>query len=209
MRKEVELITETGATYRALLRPGTPADRVALVKSWAPLLERESAIWLDWEWPWKTFGTSDLHLDQNPEWLVITDELESEESDELFGVLVTTGPTTAQQAGIEELLGPNARLLWVEYIAIAPAIRPNCPYSDQRKPRVKGVGRQLMCAAVARSVDLDLEGKIGLHAEGPSANTYTAWGMHSVGNAGHRAGGSFPVFFGDAMWATGFIDRTE
>jgi hypothetical protein len=127
MPEEVELITETRAAYRGILRPGTPADRVALVKSWAPLLERERATWLDWEWPWQTFGTSDLHLEGlNPDWLVIADELESEASGELFGVLVTTGPATARQAGVEELLGPDARLLWVDLQRAAQATCEGC-----------------------------------------------------------------------------------
>lgn len=208
MPNQVELITEAGTAYGACLRLGTPADRTALEKSWLPTLERGPATWLDREWPWRTFGLSDLHLDENSEWVVLADELEPGASGELFGILVTTGPATAQQVGLEDLMPADGRLLWLEYIAIAPCIRPDCPPHDRRRPRVKGVGRQLMCAAIDRSFDLGIEGKIGLHAEGPSANVYDGWGMRRIGNADHRAGGSFPVFFGDAVWALGFSGRT-
>jgi hypothetical protein len=179
------------------------------VKSWVPLLERERALWPDWEWPWETFGKSELHLDDNPELLVLADELEPGSSGELFGVLVTTGPTTSQQAGLGQLLAHDLPLHWLEYIATAPSIRQNCPPNDQRQPLVVGVGRALMCSAIGRSFDLGLGGTIGLHAEGRSGQTYgpTGWGMQSIGNAGHRAGGSFPVFFGDATWATQFSGR--
>ena len=138
---------------------------------------------------------------------MLADELEPGASGELFGVLVTTGPISAQEAGLGELLATDGRLLWVEYIASAPSIRKDCPAPDRRKPRVLGVGRQLMCAAIVRSRDLGLEGRIGLHAEGPSAAVYNGWGMRSVGYASHRTGGAFPVFFGDATWAAGFVDR--
>lgn len=210
MPQQVEIFTEGGDPYQAQVRPGTQADRQMLVKLWAPLLDRERAMWPDWEWPWQTLGKSDLHLDDNPELLVLADELEPGSSGELFGVMVTTGPTTAQQAGLGLLLAATVRLLWLEYISTAPSIRRECPSNDQRQPRVKGVGRALMCAAIGRSFDLRLDGAIGLHAEGRSADTYGArgWGMRNIGDADHRAGGSFPVFFGDASWAADFSGRT-
>ncbi|MEP7123069.1 MAG: hypothetical protein ABJE95_19230 [Byssovorax sp.] len=207
--RQVEIVTETGIAYQACLRSGTSADRADLEKLWLPMLERGPETWLDRDWPWRTFGISDLHLDENSDWLVLADELEAGASGELFGVLVTTGPATTQQLGLDALLPANHRLLWLEYVAIGPSIRPDCPSRDRRQQRVKGVGRQLMCAAIDRSFDLGVDGKIGLHAEGPSANVYTGWGMRRIGNAAHRAGGSFPVFFGDATWAAGFSGRTR
>lgn len=206
MFERAELITEAGEAYKARLRRGTSTDRTALEKSWVPTLEGGPSYWLDREWPWSTFGTSDLHLDLNPEWLVLADELEPEASGELFGVLVTTGPATVEQAGIQELLEAENALLWVEYIAIAPSLRPDCPLHRRRKPCVKVVGPQLMRAAIARSEALGQSGRIGLHAEGDGAReTYTAkWRMRFLGNAEHRAGGAYPVCFGDAEWAAQF-----
>src|SRR5262249_31457482 len=122
---------------------------------------------------------------------------------------VTTGPATAKQAGIDELLGITGKLIWIEYVASAPSLRPDCPAADRRMSRVKGVGHWLMCAAISRSFDLGQKGQIGLHAEGPSAGVYTRWGMRCVGNADHRAGGTFPVFFGDATWAATFGGRAR
>lgn len=207
MLQQVELITEAGAAYLACLRPGTSADRTELEKSWLPTLERGPTKWLDWEWPWRTFGLSDLHLDENPEWLVIADELGPTPSGELFGVLVTTGPATAQQAGIDELLEMTGKsTMWVEYIAIAPSLRPDCPAQFRRKAHVKAVGPQLMRAAIGRSEELGCDGRICLHAEGDGAReTYTAkWRMRDLGYATHRAGGAYPVCFGDAAWAAEF-----
>ena len=216
MIEEVELITDSGDSYRARLRRGNPADRAALVKSWVPMLERGPAHWLDREWGWDTFGESDLHLPRHdPEWLVLADELEPGARSDLLGVLVTTGPISATEAGLAALSGPaerlaaDRRLLWVEYIASAPSVRPDCPSLDQRKPRLKGVGYRLMCAAIARSFDLGIDGVIGLHAEGPSASVYARWNMAHIGDAEHRAGDRFPVFFGDTIWASGFPDRTR
>ncbi len=184
-----------------------------LVKSWGPTLNRGPLAWLDREWPWRTFGTSDLHLDKDPEWLVIADELGSTPSGELFGVLVTTGPATARQAGIDDLLEmEDESMMWVEYIAIAPSLRHDCPVEEQRKVHIKAVGPQLMRAAIARSQDLGHGGRIGLHAEGDGARkTYTGkWRMRELGNADHRTGGAYPVCFGDAAWATQFsLDQAK
>jgi hypothetical protein len=213
MHKEVELITEAGLPYRARLRPGAAADRAVLVGSWMPTLELGPASWLDRGWPWETFGTSELHLDLNSEWLVLADEVEPGAIGELFGVLVTTGPVTAQQAGLQELLKIDGELIWVEYIAIAPSLRSDCPSPLRRKPRLKIVGSQIMKAAIARSEELGLSGRIGLHAEGDDARkTYTdpspkGWNMRNLGDAPHRAGGAFPVCFGDAAWAAEFCSR--
>ena len=221
MRDEVQLIIETGGAwraYRARLRVGTPTDRTALVRSWGPAFEDGPDHWTDRDWPWDTFGTSDLHLDPNPQWLVIADELEPGASGELFGVLVTTGPATAQEAGLGELSGPgkplarDCALLWVEHIAIAPSIRfPDCPASHRRKQHVKGVGPQLMRVAIERSEALGLSGRIGLHAEGDRArDTYTVkWLMICLGEAVHRAGDTYPVCFGDVGWAAQFCARLD
>ena len=203
------LSTETGDAYQARLRLGTPMDRIALVASWGPTLERGPVHWQDREWPWRTFGATDLHLDVKPQWLVLADEVEPTARGELFGVLVTTGPSTANQAGISDLLEMDSELIWVEYIAIAPSLRPDCPAPYRRKPRVKGIGPRLMRAAIARSEALGLSGRIGLHAEGDGAReTYkTKWGMRDLGEAVHRAGGAYPVCFGDAAWAAQFCSE--
>jgi len=206
MFAQVELITETREAYPARLRLGTPRDRGTLVKTWVPTLARGPEAWLDREWPWDRFGDDDLHLDVNPEWLVLADELAPGASGELFGVLVTTGPVTAGEAGIHDLMEIDGGLIWVEYIAIAPSLRPDCPARHRRRPCVKIVGPHLMNAAIERSMALGLEGKIGLHAEGDGAReTYTKkWHMRCPGDAVHRMGGAYPVCLGDAAWAAEF-----
>jgi hypothetical protein len=205
MPREVELTTETGDPHRARLRPGTAMDRRTLVMTWEPILRRGPAHWTDREWPWRAFGVSELHLDLSPEWMVLEDE-EPAASGELFGVLVTTGPTTTREAGIEKLLPLDGGLLWLEYIAIAPSVRPDCPARHRRQPRLKGIGPVLMREAITRSKRLGLEGRICLHAEGSVARTtyQEKWGMRSLGEAAHRAGGDYPVYFGDAGWAARF-----
>jgi hypothetical protein len=208
MLEDVELITEqTKVAYRARVRPGTPADRVTLMSSWLPVLEDGPDHWDDREWSWATFGEADRHLDANPQWLVLADEVEQGASGELLGVLVTTGPATAEEAGINRLLEMDGALLWVEYIAVAPSIRSDCPPRLRRNPRLLVAGQQLMRAAIERSEELGLGGRIGLHAEGARAlATYTGkrWNMICIGEAAHRAGGDYPVCFGDAAWAAGF-----
>ncbi len=176
-----------------------------LEMEWVPALEDGPDHWLDREWPWHALGIEDLHLEVSSEWLVIADELEQGATGELFGVLVTTGPVTVQRAGIDKLLKLEGELIWVEYIAIAPRIRPDCPAPQRRRSRVKSVGFQLMCAAIGRSLRLGLDGRIALHAEGPSAEVYTRWDLLLIGNADHRTDGRFPVFFGDAAWAARFL----
>jgi hypothetical protein len=212
MLDEAVLITETGGAYRARFRMGTAADRRALVGSWLPMLARGPAHWLDREWPWDTFGADELHGDLNPEWLVLADELEQGASGELFGVLVTTGPMSARHAGIEHLLAVDGGFFWVEYIAVAPSLRKNCPLPLRRRPWLRVVGPSLMKAAIARSKALGMEGRLGLHAEGELARlTYGAenWNMDYLGEAAHRAGDAYPVYFGDAAWAVEFCaERT-
>jgi hypothetical protein len=67
-----------------------------------------------------------------------------------------------------------------------------------------------MLAAIARSESMGLEGRIGLHAEGPVAcNAYTSWNMRQLDDAPHPAGGQFPVFFGDATWAREFRTKRK
>jgi hypothetical protein len=207
---EVELIAETGGPYRARLRPGTPTDRRALVLTWQPVLDAGPARWLDREWSWATIGKSELHVEASPELLVIADEVETGASGDVLGVLVTTGPTTVEHAGIAELLELDGGLLWVEQIATAPSLRKDCPPAHRRKPRLKLVGSHLMRAAIARSRSFGLGGRIGLHAEGEIAcATYDGWLMRSLGDGVHRAGGMYPVYFGDGAWADRFCSAPD
>ena len=208
MPHEVEILTGGGVPHRARIRLGTASDRLTLMKSWVPVLNRGPTHWLDRLWPWMTFGDGDLHIELGSEWLVIADEVEPGSSSEIFGVLVTTGPTTAQEAGIGDLPGmAGESMLWVEYIAIAPSIRlPDCPLPDRRTTHVMAVGPQLMRAAITRSYALGTDGRIGLHAEGDGARKiYTKkWKMRDLGVATHRTGDAYPVCFGDAAWAVEF-----
>jgi hypothetical protein len=62
-----------------------------------------------------------------------------------------------------------------------------------------------MLCAIARSVELNCNGRIGLHAEGTVAQAiYQKWRMRLLPDAPHPTGGTFPVFFGDAAWARDF-----
>lgn len=205
MNVEVQLADEGKEPYRALIRPGTVADRAALVRHWAPVLTRGPSTWLDRDWPWETFGETDLAFDCNPEWLVLVDELASEARGDVLGVLVTTVPVSAREASLDDPSAAPSTLLWLEYIAIAPGLRPDCPARDRRSPVLKGVGVQLMLRAICRSEDQGLGGQLALHAEGEVAcSTYGRWKMRPFGDAAHPAGGRFPVFLGDSAWAQQF-----
>jgi hypothetical protein len=110
MLDEVELVTETGADYPARLRPGTAEDIRALIRTWVPILERGPESWLDREWDWPALGVADLHVELNPEWLVIVDELGAGPSREILGVLVTTGPVTAPASRRRSPAGGSRRI---------------------------------------------------------------------------------------------------
>jgi len=209
MRVEVQLADESGQPYRALIRPGTERDRRHLVKSWRPVLSRGPEHWLDREWAWEQFGAAELAFPNNPEWLVLTDELEREARGDVLGVLVTTVPVSAAEAALTDRAAAAQAMLWVEYIAIAPSLRkPDCPPQDRRVPFLKAIGVRLMLAAIMRSEVMQLGGRIGLHAEGTIAyETYTRWNMRELGKALHPAGGRFPVFFGDATWAREYREQ--
>lgn len=208
---EVTLADARNEPYRARLRAGNAKDRERLVKSWAPVLSRGPEQWLDGDWSWETFGEADLAFPLHPEWLVIVDEIESEARGDVLGVLVTTGPLAPSDAALTDPAAAAGALFWVEYIAIAPSLRPDCPDRDRRVPTLKGVGVRLMLAAIARSDGAGLAGRLGLHAEGKIAcSTYRdKWHMEQLGEADHPAGGRFPVFYGDAAWAAGYRAKYE
>lgn len=201
MVAEITLKDEKGLPYRALLRRGNARDRARLIKSWGPVLERGPEQWLDRDWPWGALGIDDLAFNETPELLVLSDELEGSARGDLLGVLVTTAPVTAQEAALDAAIA-SGPLLWVEYIAIAPSLRRDCPEHDRRVPILKGVGARLMIAAIARSRSMGLGGRLALHAEGAVAcDAYDSWEMRQLGPAIHPAGGSYPVFLGDDAWA--------
>jgi hypothetical protein len=201
MVAEVTLQDEGKSPYRALIRPGDAKDRARLTRSWGPVLERGPERWLDREWRWSELGSAELAFSRNPELLVLSDEIELGARGDLLGILVTTAPITPQEAALDAatVSGP---LLWVEYIAIAPSLRTDCPAGDRRSPVLKGVGIRLMIAAIGRSRAMGLGGRVGLHAEGALAcDTYVRWEMRQLEPAIHPAGGSYPVFLGDDAWA--------
>lgn len=203
MIAEVTLADEHKRPYRALLRDGKEQDRERLVKTWAPVLRRGPEGWLDREWPWEKFGITDLAFNVNPEWLVLSDEVETGSTGDVLGVLVTTAPITAQMAALKDAAAAAADLLWVEYIAIAPSLRRDCPDQDRRPHYLRGVGVRLMMAAIERSKSMRLGGRLALHAEWEVAcSAYATWDMRGLGRLPHPAGGDFPVFFGDVAWAT-------
>jgi len=191
------------------LRLCTPADKRVLVEVWAPILDRGPQEWLDRDWTWNALHAPDqLAFNVAPEWLVLADEVEPDAKGDLIGALVTTGPLSPPDASLDIKTVGDETFAWVEYVAIAPSIRKNCPALDRRKVLLKGVGSQLMMAAIRRSQSLGCNGRVGLHAEGAVAKeAYRAWNMQELPEAPHPAGGRFPVFFGSADWALKFAER--
>lgn len=203
-------LSNEGQPYVVALRACAREDRRTLAAVWGAALERGPSSWLDREWWWDDLtASSELAFAINPEWLVVADEVEPAAQRDLLGVLVTTGPVPPERTGIDLATVGDRGVVWVEYIAIAPGLRPGCPAPDRRRAALKGVGPQLMRRAIERSVGLGCEGRIGLHAEGAVAvDTYRdKWNMRLCTDAPHPAGGSFPVFFGDAEWASKFLAR--
>lgn len=192
--------------YRVRVRRCTASDARALDLGWPPILERGPRTWLDRQWSWGALDApEELAFDEDPEWIVAVDEVEEGASGDHLGVLVTTGPIAVQAAGLDASVVGAEPVVWVEYIAIAPTLRPDCPPLDRRKIQLKGVGQALMLHAIERSVALECQGRIGLHAEGPVAQAaYLKWKMRPLPEAPHPTGGMFPVFFGDADWAKSF-----
>lgn len=175
--------------------------------TWLPLFERGPASWLDREWRWDALDDAgELAFAVQPEWAIVVDEVGPEATGDVLGVLVTTGPVDVVTAALDPAEVGEQPLLWLEYIAIAPTIRPDCPAPDRRPIVLKGLGRVLMARAIERSRALGCDGRIGLHAEGEVAfRTYAEqWRMRQLADARHPTGGTFPVFFGDADWARGF-----
>lgn len=203
-------ISNDGQPYVVVLRECTREDRRTLVTTWGAALERGPSSWLDREWMWGDLtAPSELAFAIDPEWVVVADEVEPVAQRDLIGVLVTTGPVPPARTGIDPAVAGDQSVVWVEYIAIAPGLLPGCPAPDRRRVGLKGIGPQLMRRAIERSVALGCEGRIGLHAEGAVAvDTYRdRWNMRLCPDAPHPAGGSFPVFFGGAQWATAFLSR--
>jgi hypothetical protein len=175
-------------------------------------LERGPSEWLDRDWCWNGLDAADqLAFKVLPEWLVVADEVEADAQHDLLGVLVTTGPIAPSHAALDPAVVGSARMMWVEYIAIAPSVRDECPEQDRRGMVLKGVGQQLMLAAILRSERMGCDGRIGLHAEGDKAiHTYRErWKMHELPEAPHPTGGSFPIFFGSAEWAQEFRSKVR
>jgi GNAT superfamily N-acetyltransferase len=207
--RDVFVVAADGGNHRLQLRTCVPADVDVFLGIWAPMLERGPKQWLDRGWSWEKLDAADqLAFDASPEWLVLADEVEEGAPRDLLGVLVTTGPITPAVASLDVGTVGEGGIVWVEYVAIAPAIRGDCPALDRRGVRLKGVGAQLMLAAIQRSKELGCRGRVGLHAEGEVARrAYNDWEMDELRDAPHPTGGFFPVFFGSADWALGFTGR--
>jgi hypothetical protein len=207
--RDVLVARNGGGVHRLRIRACTTADRRVLVAVWAPILDRGPRTWLDRDWSWEALDTQDpLAFDVDPEWLVLADEVEPDAKGDILGTLMTTGPITPTDASLDVATIGDGSLAWVEYIAIAPSIRPDCPTLDRREIMLKRVGAQLMVAAIKRSRSLGCDGRIGLHAEGDVAkHVYSAWERQELPEAAHPAGGSYPVFFGSADWARDFAER--
>lgn len=65
-------------------------------------------------------------------------------------------------------LAPSRDLVYIEYVAVAPWNRRDLKTS----PRIRGVGKVLVRSAADLSIDLGLEGRIGLHSKPASEAFY-------------------------------------
>jgi hypothetical protein len=209
--QHVLLLRSDEGTHRASLRPCTPADKRVLVEVWAPLLDRGPRGWLDREWRWDALDApNQLAFNVDPEWFVLADEVEPDSRGDLIGTVVTTGPISPADASLDIKTVGTESVVWVEYVAMAPSNRKNCPDADRWKVLLKPVGWHLMIAAIRRSQRLGCNGRIGLHAEGEVAEqTYLGWKMQKLPDAPHPAGGAYPIFFGSAKWAQEFMKRGQ
>lgn len=206
-QREVTLSCD-GRPYRASIRCQTKQDTRVLVEIWAPALDRGPSNWLDREWTWHNL-VGESAFPTGCESLVIADDVENECRGDILGILVTTGPHEPATVGLPAS-GSDSSLLWVEYIAIAPSLRDDCPSTDARQPRLTLIGPQLMLSAIQRSSELGCTSRLGLHAEGEKAQkAYLKWGMKQFPAGAHPCGGSYPVFYGDSAWAESFQNRLE
>jgi hypothetical protein len=204
--RDALVVRSDGLRHRVRLRTCTTGDVRVLCTTWPPVFDQGPAEWLDREWRWDALDDPEqLAFRESLEWIVAVDEAEAGAEGGVLGVLVTTGAITVAEAALDPAVVGERPLVWVEYIAISPTLRPECPPFDRRQPLLKGVGRTLMLCAIERSVGLGCDGRIGLHAEGAGArDTYLRWKKQNLPDAPHPAGGTYPVFFGDADWARGF-----
>lgn len=206
-RKYVRLPTATALTVAAVVRPVTEADKRLLLTQWRPVLNRGPAEWLDREWEWADLDHADqLACTNNAQWVVVA----SHDDAELFGVLVVSGPVPLS----EMVPGTDQRrFLWVEYLAISPTIRGDCPSNQVREVRVKAVGKLMMTVAIELSVASGADGRVGLHAEGSVAiASYRRWNMSELDTkARHPTGDDlYTIFIGDESWAAAFqVDDGE
>src|SRR5581483_644639 len=133
MLPKVVIVPGDGVDRQVQLRLCSPQDASQLAASWAPVLERGPSTWLDRGWRWEELdAATELAFQDGPEWVVIADCVEADAPGDLLGVLVTSGPIAAQAAGLDVTMVGTDGLVWVEYIAIAPGLRPGCPPLDQR-----------------------------------------------------------------------------
>lgn len=208
MPGEVLLLCDGGEKRRAIVRQAIEADTRVFVGAWAPLLERGPAHWLDSQWRWDNLlDESQLAFSTGSELLVLVDV---ELAGQIWGVVATSGPHEIDKTGLDEKVVGLEKVLWLEYIAIAPALRKDCPESDRSAIKLRGLGAMLMRQAIERSQALGCQGRIALHAEGGSAiAAYERWEMQCLPEAPHPAGGAYPIYFGDQRWAEDFLAKGE
>jgi len=203
-RTSVELIEKTVDSIErsivAVIRDANQADKQALLTHWAPKLRAGPPKWLDRLWNWDELDNpTELACKEKPRWLVL-----AAEDGELFGTLVISGPIALRE------LVPGASsepYLWIEYLAIAPSIRRDCPPGFVRAQRVVPVGVRLMQVVIELSVERGAGGRVALHAEGDIAiDTYKKWEMRRLPErARHPSDGElYWVFVGDEDWAQTF-----
>ena len=134
-----------------LLRVAQPEDAAAWEKTWKAALASSAADDADWDW---------------------IQQIDSGRT--LEGRLCIAARSALALEGMMSLsiehsrYTPGSDLVYVEYVAVAPWNRRELSAS----PRIRGVGKVLVRAAMTVSFDLGLEGRIGLHSKPASEAFY-------------------------------------
>lgn len=151
----------------------------------------------DREWPWDEL----LRIHENPSSSDLLYSREGVQStalvcrDQVQGLMVTS---LLEQ---HPRLSPMRKLVYIEYITVAPWNRPSARHRIS-----KGAGPLLVTYAVLRSASEGREGRLALHSGGVKATQfYKGIGMRSYGP--DQVEDHLDYFEGDTTWASSFLAK--